>query len=149
MLLAKTLTVPVELVVKPASDVTHTQKPFFDPGASTSNLPVENSLPVEKSGPYLDQATGIAVEEMQTATQPLGVPGAGIATQPVQAPGSFPEVQPTGEVDLSAASEVKLTSAAKPVPWMVTSTGTGQQTRMPPKMTLRLNPLRRLTTGKP
>ena len=33
---------------------------------------------------------------MQTATQPLGAPGAGIATQPVQAPGTFPEVQPTG-----------------------------------------------------
>ena len=66
---------------------------------------MENSLPVEKSGPCLDQATGIAVEEMQTATQPLGAPGAGIATQPVQAPGSFPEVQPTGEVDLSAASD--------------------------------------------
>ena len=42
---------------------------------------------------------------MQTATQPLGAPGAGIATQPVQAPGSFPEVQPTGDVDLSAASD--------------------------------------------
>ena len=99
MLLAKTFTVPVEPVVKPASDVTPTQKPFFDPGATTSNLPVE------KSGPCLDQATGNAVEEMQTATQPLGAPGAGIATQPVQAPGSFPEVQPTGEGHLSAASD--------------------------------------------
>ena len=52
MLLAKTFTVPVEPVVKPAADVTPTQKPFFDPGATTSNLPVEISLPVEKSGPY-------------------------------------------------------------------------------------------------
>ena len=42
---------------------------------------------------------------MQTATQPLGAPGAGIATQPVHVPGSFPEVQPTGDVDLSAASD--------------------------------------------
>ena len=42
---------------------------------------------------------------MQTATQPLGAPGAGIATQPVQAPGSFPEIQPTGEGDMSAASD--------------------------------------------
>ena len=42
---------------------------------------------------------------MQTATQPLGAPGAGIATQPVQAPGSFPEVQPIDEGDLSAASD--------------------------------------------
>ena len=104
MLLAKTFTVPVEPVVKPASDVAPTQKPFFDPGATTSNLPVDKSLPVEKSGPCLDQATGTAVEEMQTATQPLGAPGAGIATQPVQTPGSFPEVQPTGDEDLSAAS---------------------------------------------
>ena len=42
---------------------------------------------------------------METATQPLGAPGAGIATQPVQAPGSFSEVQPTGEEELSAASD--------------------------------------------
>ena len=99
ILLAKTFTVPVEPVVKPASDVTTSQKPFFDPGATTSKLAVENS------GPCLDQATGEAVEEMQTATQPLGAPGAGIATQPVQAPGSFPEVQSTGEGDLTAASD--------------------------------------------
>ena len=91
--------------LEPASDVTPTQKPFFYPGATTSNLPVDKNLPVEKSGPCLDQATGIAVEEMQTATQPLGAPGAGIATQPVRAPGSFPDVQPTGEADLSAASD--------------------------------------------
>ena len=78
---------------------------LFDPGVTTSSLPVEKSLPPEKSGPCLDQATGSAVEEMQTATQPLGAPGAGIATQPVQAPGSFPEVQPTGDVDLSAATD--------------------------------------------
>ena len=99
MLLAKTFTVPVEPVVKPASDVTPSQKPFFDPGATTSKLAAE------KSGPGLDQVTGEAVEEMETATQPLGAPGAGIATQPVQAPGSFPEVQPTGEGDVSAASD--------------------------------------------
>ena len=97
--MAKTFTVPVEPVVKPASDVTTSQKPFFDPGATTS------SLAVEKTGPCLDQATGEAIEEMQTATRPLGAPGAGIATQPVQAPGSFPEVQPTGEGDVSAASD--------------------------------------------
>ena len=66
---------------------------------------MEKNLPVEKSGPCLDQATGIAVEEMQTATQPLEAPGAGIATQPVQAPGSFPEVQPTSDEAVSAASD--------------------------------------------
>ena len=99
MLLAKTFTVPVEPVVKPASDVTTSQKPFFDPGATTS------SLARETTGPCLDQATGEAVDEMQTATQPLEAPGAGIATQPVRAPSSFPDVQPIGEGDLSAASD--------------------------------------------
>ena len=46
MILAKTFTVPVEPVVKPASDVTPTGKPFFEP--STSKLPVEKTLPSEK-----------------------------------------------------------------------------------------------------
>ena len=36
MLLAKSFTVPVELVVKPAAEVSTSQKSFFDPGASTS-----------------------------------------------------------------------------------------------------------------
>ena len=99
MLLAKSLTVPVELVVKPVAEVTTSQKPFFDPGASTS------SLARETSGPRLVQATGEVVEEMQTATQPLEAPGAGTATQPVQVPGSVPDVQPSGEGDLSAASD--------------------------------------------
>ena len=81
MLLAKTFTVPVEPVVKPASDVTTNQKPFFDPGATTS------SQAAEISGPCLDQATREAVDEMQTATQCLEAPCAGTATQPVQAPG--------------------------------------------------------------
>ena len=42
MLLAKTFTVPV---VKPASDVTTSQKPFFYPGATTSSQAAVNSLP--------------------------------------------------------------------------------------------------------
>ena len=99
MLLAKTFTVPVEPVVKPTSDVTTSQKPFFDPGATTSSQTAVNS------GPCFDQATGEAVDEMQTATQPLEAPSTGTATQPVQAPGSVPDVQPTGEGDLSAASD--------------------------------------------
>ena len=99
MLLAKTFTVLVEPVVKPASDVTTSQKPFFYPGATTSSQTAVNS------GPCLDQATGEAVDEMQTATQPLEAPGAGTATQPVQAPGSVPDGQPTGDVDLSSASD--------------------------------------------
>ena len=42
---------------------------------------------------------------MQKATQPLEAPGAGTATQPIQALGSVPDVQPSGEGDLSAASD--------------------------------------------
>ena len=42
---------------------------------------------------------------METATQPLEAPGAGTATQPVQAPGSVPDVQPSGEGELSALSD--------------------------------------------
>ena len=97
MLLAKSFTVPVEPVVKPA-EVTTSQKPFFDPGASTS------SQATESSSPSLVQATSEAVEEMETATQPLWALSAGTATQPVQAPGSIPDVQPSDEGDLSAAS---------------------------------------------
>ena len=137
MLLAKTFTVPVEPVVKPASDVTPTEKPFFEP--STSKLPVEKTQPYEKPGPCLDQATSTAVEEMQTATQPLGAPGAGIATQPVQAPGSSLDVLPTGEANLTAPSDSEADQFSE----------TGQQTEMLQEMTLRLFPLRRPTTGKP
>ena len=86
MLLAKSFIVPVEPVMKPVAEVTTSEKPFFDPGASTS------SLARETTGPSLVQATGEAVDEMQTATQPLEAPGAGTATQPVQG-------------DLSAASD--------------------------------------------
>ena len=85
MLLAKSFTVLVEPVVKPA-EVTSSQKPFFDPGASTS------SLARGSAGTSLVQATGEAVDEMEMATQPLEAPGAGTATQPVQAPGSVPDV---------------------------------------------------------
>ena len=53
----------------------------------------------------LVQATREAVDEMEMATQLLEAPGAGTATQPVQAPGSVPDVQPSGEGDLSAASD--------------------------------------------
>ena len=42
---------------------------------------------------------------METATQPLEAPSAGTATQPVQATGSVPDVQPSGEGELSTPSE--------------------------------------------
>ena len=42
---------------------------------------------------------------METATQPLEAPGAGTATRLVQAPGLVPDVQPSGEGDLSEVSD--------------------------------------------
>ena len=56
MLLSKSFAVTVEPVVKPAEVIT-SQKPYFDPGASTSKL----AESVEPSGPSLVQATGDAV----------------------------------------------------------------------------------------
>ena len=91
MLLSKSFAVPVEPVVKPAEVIT-SQKPFFDPGASTSKL----ADSAEPSGPSLVQATSDAVptrdEMQQNATQPVEAPGVGAATQPVQAPGAGPDV---------------------------------------------------------
>ena len=101
----KSFTVPVELVVKPAAEVPTSQKPFFDPAASTSSL----ARPASVTGPSLVQATGEAVDEMQTATQPLEAPGAGTATQPVQAPGSVPDVLPSGTGDAELSAEQTLT----------------------------------------
>ena len=110
MLLSKSFRVPVEPVVKPAEVIT-SQKPFFDPGASTSNL----TEAAEPSGPSLVQATGDAVvqtrgDEMQTATQPFEAPGAGTATQPVQAPGAGPGVLLSGNGDDALSVDQTLTS---------------------------------------
>ena len=104
MLLAKSFAFPVEPVVKPAEVIT-SQKPFFDPGASTSNM----AESTESSGPSLVQATGDAVvqarrdESQQIATQPAEAPGARTATKPVQAPGAGPDVllSSTGDAALS------------------------------------------------
>ena len=65
--------------MKPAAEATTSQKPFFDPGAGIGSL----ARSTGNSGPSLVQATGNAVDEMQTATQPLEAPGGGTATQPV------------------------------------------------------------------
>ena len=107
MLLAKSFTVSVEPVVKPAAEVTTCQKPFFDPGASTSSL----ARSTGNSGPSLVQATSDAVDEMQTATQPLEAPGAGTATQPLQAPGSVPDVLPSGTGDVEVNADQTLTGS--------------------------------------
>ena len=60
MLLAKSFTVPVAPVVKPAAEVTTSQKPFFDPGACTGSL----ARSTGNSGPSLVQATGDAAEQL-------------------------------------------------------------------------------------
>ena len=102
MLLSKSFAVLVEPVVKPAEVIT-SQKQFFYPCASTSNL----AETTETSGPSLVQATGDAVaqprgdEIKQTATQPVETPGARTATQAVQAPGAGPDVLLSGDAALS------------------------------------------------
>ena len=83
MLLAKSFAVPVEPVVKPAKVIT-SQKPFFNPGASTSHM----AESAEPSDPSLVQATGDAVvqargdESQQITSQPFEAPHAATATQP-------------------------------------------------------------------
>ena len=107
MLLSKSFAVPMEPVVKPAEVIT-SQKPFFYPGASTSNL----ADSAEPSGPSLVQATGDAVpprdEMQQNATQPVGAPGVG-TTQPGQAPGAGPDVLPSGTSDAAFSVDQTLT----------------------------------------
>ena len=95
--------------MKPAEVIT-TQKPFFDPGASTSKL----ADSADPSGPSLVQATGDAVpprgDEMQkNATEPAEAPGAGTGTQPVQAPGAGPDVLPSGTGDAVFSVDQTLT----------------------------------------
>ena len=109
MILSKSFAAPVEPVVKPAEVIT-SQKPFFDPGASTSKL----AESAELSGPSLVQATSDAVpprgdEIHQNATQPVAV-GAGTATQLVQAPGAGPDVLPSGTGDAALSVDQTLTS---------------------------------------
>ena len=109
MLLSKSFAVPVEPVVKPAEVIT-SQKPFFDPGASTSKL----AESAETTGPSLIQATGDAVpprdEIQQNATQHVEAPGAGTAIQPVEAPGASPGVLPSSTGDAAFSADQTLTS---------------------------------------
>ena len=109
MLLSKSFAVPVEPVVKPAEVIT-SQKPFFDPVPSTSNLAESAEIP----GPSLVQATSDAVsprgdEIQQNATQPVEAPGAGMATQPVEAPGAGPDVLPSGTGNAALSADQTLT----------------------------------------
>ena len=131
MLFAKSFTVPVELVQKPA-DVVTSDLPFFDPGAGTSKMwgtqPTEvftSNSPVQATGDVIatqpveapstmklsatSMTATLPVEALSTvrvATQLVNAPGAWTATQPVLASGTRSEVhsQPTGigSVDVSA-----------------------------------------------
>ena len=70
MLLAESFAVPVEPVVKPAEVIT-SEKPFFDPGAGTSQKSTGVS-DVIVTGPSPVKATG---EVPVKATQPVEAPG--------------------------------------------------------------------------
>ena len=155
MLLAKSFAVPVEAVVKPAEVIT-SQKPFFDPGASTSNM-AENA---ESSGPSLVQATGDAVvqargdESQQIATQPVEAPGVQTATQPVQAPSAGPDVllSGTGDAALSvdqtltggrtvqstSGSGVRMDSTVSQAPLWKATSGMAPQTETSPETSLQI-----------
>ena len=124
MLLAKSLTVPVELVQKPA-DVVTSERPFFQPEAGTSKMsvtqPTEDltgaspvqatedvaasmtaTKPVEASGMMRGSAASM------TATWPVEAPGTmRIATLPDEDPSARQEVhsQPTGSLDVSAVDQ--------------------------------------------
>ena len=109
VLLSKSFAVLVEPVVKPAEVIT-SQKPFFDPGASTSKLPESAEITV----PSLVQSTGDAVppridEIQQNATQPVEAPFAGMATQPVEAPSAGPDVLPSSTGDAPFSADQTLT----------------------------------------
>ena len=97
MLLSKSFAVLVEPVVKPTEVIT-SQKPFFDPGASTSKLAESAGI----TGPSLVQATGDTVpprgdEIQQNANQPVEAPGAGL------------EVLPSGTDDAALSADQTLT----------------------------------------
>ena len=97
--------------MKPAEVIT-SEKPFFDPGAGTSqkstgvsdviicywSQPVQatGEVPVKAPQPVEAPGTIRGVVIQQNATQPVEAPGAGTATQPVKAPGSGPEALLTG-----------------------------------------------------
>ena len=97
MLLSKSFAVPVEPVVKPAEVIT-SQKPFFDPGASTSKL----AESAEIAGPSLVQTTGDAVPPRGDEIQQN-------ATQPVEAPSAGPTVLPSGTGDAALSADQTLT----------------------------------------
>ena len=69
MLLAKTFTVPVEPVVKPASDVTISQKPFFDPSARCLTR-VQDSMSTPLKTLHLD-SKGKSSEKVKQAVNEL------------------------------------------------------------------------------
>ena len=112
--MSKMFTVPVDPVQNPPSVVT-SNRPFFDPGTSTSGL--SSGVTVGGTGSILDQTTGEAAGMRdavnKSSTCPVEGPGTDVkqqnATQPVEAPGAGPEVLPTGTG--SAALHAELTGS--------------------------------------
>ena len=124
--MAKSFAVLVEAVVKPAEVITR-QKPFFYPGASTSNM-AENAEP---SGPGLVQAPGAGPDVLLSGTGDAAL--------------SVDQTLPV--VQLSRAPvglRVKMISTVRPAPrWKATS-GTAPQTETSPGTSLQIkNSLRR------
>ena len=86
--------------MKPTEIIT-SEKPFFDPGAGTSqtstggvsDVSVTGEVAVMKATQPVE-APGTRREDMiqKNAIQPVEAPSAGTATQPVEAPGAGPEV---------------------------------------------------------
>ena len=107
ILLSKSFAVPVEPVKKPAAVVT-SEQPFFDPGASSSMMPV--TQPAEA----FTGASPVQATRDVTATQPVeasstrGKSAATMtSTQPVEAPCASTDVQPasTGSKDGSTVDQ--------------------------------------------
>ena len=98
IILAKSFAVPVEPFLK-STEVITSEKPFFDPGAGTSQMSTGGVSDVIVTGSSPVQATGEVAVNME-ATQPVEAPGTRKgdvinknATQPVEAPCASSDVQ--------------------------------------------------------
>ena len=118
MLLAKSFTVPVEPVVKPA-EVTSSQTPFFDPGASTSSLANETSRPSLLRLPVPGQQPSLSKPPVQSL----------MCSHPVRE-----SVQHLA---------VRVTSKVLPVPCLTSTTGTSPQTETSPGKRLQIGNFQR------
>ena len=146
------------------------QKPFFDPGASTSqkstgvsDVIVTSPSPVQATGevpvmkapqPVEAPSTRRGVVIQQNATQPVEAPGAGTANQPVETPGAGPEVLLTGTGN--AALHVESTGGSDSEEDLQSDPGSpvdgnfrdGSPETSPEMIQLSRNSLRRLVTER-